>query len=112
LAQQLPNNKISKAATAAITECSIWKQEYLELKAYTDQKQKKASNKRKRVPRVEQGKVVSVGKAFEALERPCRRGPTRAAKRQRIVKTLSPEVEDDVGAVAYPGGVAFPGGHF
>ncbi|KAI9855171.1 MAG: hypothetical protein M1813_000530 [Trichoglossum hirsutum] len=94
-AQRLLNNKISKAAATAMTECNIWKQEYLELKAHTDQKQKKASKKRKRVPGVEQRRVVSVGEAFEALELPCRRGPTRAAKRQRTVRTLSPEVEDD-----------------
>ena len=56
---------------------------------------KEASKKRKRVPGVEQGEVVSVDEAFKALERPRHQGPTRAAKRQRTVRTPSPEVEDD-----------------
>ncbi|KAH0558654.1 hypothetical protein GP486_004696, partial [Trichoglossum hirsutum] len=87
--------KISKAATTAITERDMWKREYLDLKSHTDRKQKKASKKRKRVPGVEQGEVISMGEALEALERPRHRGPTRAAKRQRTTRTPSPEVEDD-----------------
>jgi len=47
------------------------------------------------VPGVEQGEVVSVGEAFEALEGACRRGPSQAAKQRKTVRTPSPEVEDD-----------------
>jgi hypothetical protein len=89
------NDKISKAATIAMTECNIWKQEFLDLKSHTERKQKKASKGRKRIPGVERGTVVSVDEAFKALEGSYRQGPTRAAKRQKTIRTSLPEAEDD-----------------
>ncbi|KAI9784472.1 MAG: hypothetical protein M1839_002128 [Geoglossum umbratile] len=78
-----------------MTECNMWRHKYLELKAHTDRKQKKVSKKRKRVPGVDQGRVVSVGEALEALEGACRRGPAQVAKQQKTVRTPSPDIEDD-----------------
>jgi DDE superfamily endonuclease len=84
--------KISKAAVTAFNDRLILQQEYDELRAHANQKQKKASRKRKRVPGQQEQTVNEVRKALETPKR--QRTTRRTAQQPRRSPTPSDSETD------------------